>query len=837
VPKTYRLQYLIDDALARAAYARGVKGFGDIESAALRAAKAAESALNGVAKAGETAAKSHANGHAQAARNGAAAVRGVWKQAENASAAGFKVVEADVRKLDALFKKDKGFYIPPGGGADVQKYKNAVEFVKKAMAEGIPIEMPRLTADKNSASFDDGRHRFAAMRDLGYRKIPVSVDPMAAEATKAAIGATAAHQAVAAAAVKSATAQTAAVNRVVAAATNGAAQRVRAEVAAQERVDVGLHKLQVNGIKFQDSLTKAAEKGAAERERVFDRAEKREHDRMVREAKARESFMAGPNGRNAAMQAAAPRRRLNDEQVALAAQVRAVDVLNKKAVDARLAMMGLRDSFAEGISQGIGLSGAATKAGAALLAMGAAKSVILGVAGALQEARKESERLGVNTLDFLKRLRPLASVLGTTPGPDLARKVTEFGVNTGMGQAKAAEFLETFSGRANIVKGKTISDAEFDKFTVAAGKLATAKGIPTEAAADLFSQVLKIENFKAKGQGAAEAAARGAGLVSILDAGAGKLPQLAPQAVELMAALASENQLEGTFRNAGEVGVLTSVMAEKNPAEASVFGRALVRSLSDFKDKDKAEFFKQTGITPGMPAFEKIERTNKLLADQQAKGKSLEETLSTFGLANEERGKIAIMTAFKARDTVLKPQLERLASFEKPGAAAAVEKSVAERFRQPDIQSSQAEARKELAQLAPAGVPAAVERQKAEARIGTELDTTWAGTISKRVLDAFSLGIGRRGRDALIESEAVMQAQRRAGVEVTGLSPFQATYGDNSELLAVLKKIADTNDELVRQGKKASATPANPTGGPTTPVLPPIPAPLPLGRPSARPLR
>jgi hypothetical protein len=86
-------------------------------------------------------------------------------------------VVVQVQALDAAWREDGKYYIPPGGGADKQKYANAVAFVRKAQAEGIKVEMPRVTVDKEGVvSFGDGRHRFAAMRDLGAHAVPVSVD-------------------------------------------------------------------------------------------------------------------------------------------------------------------------------------------------------------------------------------------------------------------------------------------------------------------------------------------------------------------------------------------------------------------------------------------------------------------------------------------------------------------------------------------------------------------------------------------------------------------------------------------------------------------------------------
>jgi hypothetical protein len=104
-----------------------------------------------------------------------------------ASDAGQPTVLMGVAAVDAAWKQEGlGYHIPPGGGEDKQKYANAMAFVKRAIAEGIPIEQSRITVDPDgTVGFVDGRHRFAALRDLGVPDIPVSVDgPMAALARR-----------------------------------------------------------------------------------------------------------------------------------------------------------------------------------------------------------------------------------------------------------------------------------------------------------------------------------------------------------------------------------------------------------------------------------------------------------------------------------------------------------------------------------------------------------------------------------------------------------------------------------------------------------------------------
>lgn len=100
-----------------------------------------------------------------------------FKPAESAIEIKSKTVLADVGALEAAWRRNPENHIPPGGASDKNKYANAVAFLQRAKAEDLPVNMPQITIDKDGAvHFSDGRHRFAALRDMGAEAVPVSVD-------------------------------------------------------------------------------------------------------------------------------------------------------------------------------------------------------------------------------------------------------------------------------------------------------------------------------------------------------------------------------------------------------------------------------------------------------------------------------------------------------------------------------------------------------------------------------------------------------------------------------------------------------------------------------------
>jgi hypothetical protein len=93
----------------------------------------------------------------------------------------------DPAKVDAAWSRDKSFYVGPAGGGETAsqaKYDSAKQFLRGAKE----FNAPELGVQTNgSVGFTDGRHRFAALRDMSNgRAVPVAMDPQsAANAAKA----------------------------------------------------------------------------------------------------------------------------------------------------------------------------------------------------------------------------------------------------------------------------------------------------------------------------------------------------------------------------------------------------------------------------------------------------------------------------------------------------------------------------------------------------------------------------------------------------------------------------------------------------------------------------
>ena len=90
------------------------------------------------------------------------------------AASGDKVHWLPTDEVDKRWQKDEGFHIPPGGTKNTigQRYENAKEYIQGDQ----PFNAPRAHVDESGKiSLIDGRHRLAAMRDLGHEKVPLAL--------------------------------------------------------------------------------------------------------------------------------------------------------------------------------------------------------------------------------------------------------------------------------------------------------------------------------------------------------------------------------------------------------------------------------------------------------------------------------------------------------------------------------------------------------------------------------------------------------------------------------------------------------------------------------------
>jgi hypothetical protein len=93
---------------------------------------------------------------------------------------GERVVNVDVAKVDRDWK-DTGFHVAPGSGGKAQGAADFLGSLKDGDTFAAPSLGVQRLSDGTVTGFDDGRNRFAAMRDAGMKTAPVSMDERSIE--------------------------------------------------------------------------------------------------------------------------------------------------------------------------------------------------------------------------------------------------------------------------------------------------------------------------------------------------------------------------------------------------------------------------------------------------------------------------------------------------------------------------------------------------------------------------------------------------------------------------------------------------------------------------------
>jgi hypothetical protein len=88
----------------------------------------------------------------------------------------YVLVTVDVAKVDLAWQPIREHYIGlDGSGAKIERLEGFSRWLNKNPAKPIWASTLYLSDERNWVHFHDGRHRFAVLRDLGYRTVRVAV--------------------------------------------------------------------------------------------------------------------------------------------------------------------------------------------------------------------------------------------------------------------------------------------------------------------------------------------------------------------------------------------------------------------------------------------------------------------------------------------------------------------------------------------------------------------------------------------------------------------------------------------------------------------------------------
>lgn len=85
-----------------------------------------------------------------------------------------KLFNLSVKKVNDSWKNDKNYYIQPNGVGGIGKRYNRFKEFLNSDPDVIYAPVVHIDEDGN-IHFDNGRHRFAVFRDIGYKTLPISI--------------------------------------------------------------------------------------------------------------------------------------------------------------------------------------------------------------------------------------------------------------------------------------------------------------------------------------------------------------------------------------------------------------------------------------------------------------------------------------------------------------------------------------------------------------------------------------------------------------------------------------------------------------------------------------
>lgn len=107
----------------------------------------------------------------------------------------YEVVYIDVQKVEEAWQNNHQQYVGPGGQFSedaegfVNRYERFMAFLHESVEAGGQIEVPTMSLVGNALpSFIYGRHRFAAIRDLGHQVLPVMIPTIVADECRSRFG-------------------------------------------------------------------------------------------------------------------------------------------------------------------------------------------------------------------------------------------------------------------------------------------------------------------------------------------------------------------------------------------------------------------------------------------------------------------------------------------------------------------------------------------------------------------------------------------------------------------------------------------------------------------------
>lgn len=478
------------------------------------------------------------------------------------------------------------------------------------------------------------------------------------------------------------------------------------------------------------------------------------------------------------------------------------------------------------------LRGSIVRIVASSVGFAALAGAIRGVTDELAKMNERTVTAGERMASARQRIRSLAGIKGTGFSTDQdVKQVFDIQRQTGFTNEEAVRFMEGMLNEGISSIGNKITQPEYDKYQLQAGKLISAKalGPAQDDASNLAGSMLRWKDYSKSGADAAIGDFKS--VFDVLNLGSGSMPVLIREMTQASGYL-NENEKRGYFKDPAKLAVATSMGAQFAPGQAGTYIRQAIRALTKFEGP-QGETLQEARISPNDDFFESMGKMKTYLEKNAvAKGIRPSFYLQTHGFTEQESREAIVnfmtamdSSAYKAqRAMVDKPRSGALAAAEIKAFQQSLEGQSLIAKQVAETRELEASMRTEAALPIMDAAKGAVNLERIQERSTWQplkrgaydklVDNPLANMFFGRALPT-SEELDVRAKQA----ELLDQQARQMGVEPPGLGRFNSTFFNPVEWTQQLGDAASKLKDAAAIMSKTAPT-APPTVG--TPVPPPI---------------
>jgi hypothetical protein len=383
------------------------------------------------------------------------------------------------------------------------------------------------------------------------------------------------------------------------------------------------------------------------------------------------------------------------------------------------------------------------------------------------EIRKQAQEL-IKEKDALRELYAMTGGKGAVTGEEV-RKLQTITIASGMDRNAARGFSLELAGAGEASRGKTISDAEYERLKPQLARFAMSMGGGADAAAT-YGKLGGLLLGTKKWNKAEDVVGSMAGVSRILGLGVGENPELVKQSAQVMGMYLQEG---GMAKDEKELAALVAGASRINPSASGETLKQMAAAVRGFSGKQK-DYLKQVGAGEQDTVMAASEKIFADIDKAKGNGRKVDAYLQERGFGDVDAR--VLMNMYAQRDFM------KGALAEKMPTAGEAKADIDKAFRDDiSLQTKLAEAKLDRAKLALGETTQGAEplRIEAEAAItgrSTPASEWWTGTSAGSFLPGNGGDSQKLGHEIAIEQEMYRRAKEK-GYDVPNRPSVSSVLG------------------------------------------------------------